>query len=187
MEIIFDKEYLRQLYEEGKTTDKKHRFQPHIIARYQLRIKVLEQAGNIEELYAIHSLHYEVLKGDKAGISSIRVNDQYRIEFTVKQISQETGQRPIHPGELLKEETEERKLSQRKLAEQMGISYKVLNDILNCRRPVTTQTAMLFEAALGISASLLMRMQLDCNMQQAASDPTFMERLKQVRKYAAML
>ena len=91
-------------------------------------------------------------------------------------------QRPIHPGELLKEETEERKLSQRKLAEQMGISYKVLNDILNCRRPVTTQTAMLFEAALGISASLLMRMQLDCNMQQAASDPTFMERLKQVRK-----
>ena len=70
-------------------------------------------------------------------------------------------QRPIHPGELLKEETEERKLSQRRLAEQMGISYKVLNDILNCRRPITTQTAMLFEAALGISASLLMRMQLD--------------------------
>ena len=86
-------------------------------------------------------------------------------------------QRPIHPGELLKEETEERKLSQRRLAEQMGISYK----------PITTQTAMLFEAALGISASLLMRMQLDCNMQQAAADPSFMERLKQVRKYAAML
>ena len=57
MEIIFDKEYLRQLYEEGKTTDKKHRFQPHIIARYQLRIKVLDQAGNIEELYAIQSLN----------------------------------------------------------------------------------------------------------------------------------
>lgn len=96
-------------------------------------------------------------------------------------------QRPIHPGELLKEEIEERKLSQRKLAEQMGISYKVLNDILNCRRPVTTQTAMLFEAALGISAPLLMRMQLDCNMQQAAADPSFMERLKRVRKYAALL
>ncbi len=96
-------------------------------------------------------------------------------------------QRSVHPGELLKEEVDERKLSQRKLAEQMGVSYKVLNDILNCRRPVTTQTAMLFEAALGISASLLMRMQLDYNMQQAASDPSFMERLKKVRKYAAML
>lgn len=96
-------------------------------------------------------------------------------------------QRPIHPGELLKEETEEHKLSQRKLAEQMGISYKMLNDILNCRRPVTIHTAMLFEAALGISASMLLRMQIDCDMQQAVANPSFMERLKQVRKYAAIL
>lgn len=90
MEINFDKEYLRQLYEEGKTSDKKHRFQPNIIARYQLRIKVLEQAQGVEELYALNSLHYEMLKGDKAGISSIRVNDKYRIEFTVEHISSET-------------------------------------------------------------------------------------------------
>ena len=90
MEIIFDKEYLRQLYEDGKTSDKKHRFQPQIISRYQLRIKLLEQADCVEDLYAISSLHYKVLKGDKAGISSIRVNDQYRIEFTVKQLSSET-------------------------------------------------------------------------------------------------
>ena len=90
MEINFDKEYLRQLYEDGKTTDKKHRFQPHIVARYQLRIKTLEQAQGVEELYAIHSLHYEVLKREKAGISSVRVNDQYRIEFTVEQVSSET-------------------------------------------------------------------------------------------------
>ena len=90
-------------------------------------------------------------------------------------------QRPIHPGELLKEEVENRKLPQTKLAAQTGISYKVLNDILNCRRPLTTSTA------LGISASLLMRMQLDYNMQLAESDQTLMERLKQVRKYAALL
>ena len=69
-------------------------------------------------------------------------------------------QRPIHPGELLKEEVGNRKLPQTKLAAQTGISYKVLNDILNCRRPLTTSTALLFEAALGISAGLLMRMQL---------------------------
>ena len=46
---------------------------------------------------------------------------------------------------------------------------------------------MLFEAALGISAGLLMRMQLDYNMQQATRDKSFMERLAQVRKYAALL
>lgn len=94
---------------------------------------------------------------------------------------------PTHPGEVLKEEIEYRKISQRKLSEQMGISYKVLNDILNCRRPVTTQTAMLFEAALDIPADSLMRLQLKYNMQQAAANPSFMERLKQVRKCAAML
>lgn len=90
MEINFEKEYLRQLYETGKTSDKKHRFQPQIVARYQLRIKTLEQAEAIEELLAINSLHYEVLKGHKAGISSIRVNNQYRIEFAVSKVSAET-------------------------------------------------------------------------------------------------
>lgn len=90
MEIHFDKEYLQQLYEEGKTKDKKYRFQPQMVKRYQLRIKTLEYVQNIEELYAIRSFHYEALKGDKAGISSIRVNDQYRIEFTVKQSTSET-------------------------------------------------------------------------------------------------
>ena len=28
-----------------------------------------------------NSLNYEKLKGDKVGLSSVRVNDQYRIEF----------------------------------------------------------------------------------------------------------
>ena len=37
MEIHFDKEYLQQLYEEGKTKDKKYRFQPQMVKRYQLR------------------------------------------------------------------------------------------------------------------------------------------------------
>ncbi len=94
---------------------------------------------------------------------------------------------PTHPGTVLKEEIEYRKLSQRKLAGQMGISYKMLNDILNCRRPVTAQTAMLFEAALNVPADSLMRLQIKYNMQQVAADPSFMERLKQVRKYATIL
>lgn len=90
MEITFEKEYLRELYEQGRTSDKKHRFQPSIIKRYQLRIKVLEQAASIAELLPLMSLHYEILKGDKAGISSIRVNDQYRIEFTVREVTNHT-------------------------------------------------------------------------------------------------
>lgn len=97
------------------------------------------------------------------------------------------GYTPTHPGEVLKDEIEYRKISQRKLAEQMGISYKALNDLLNGRRTLTTATAMMFEAALDIPADSLMRLQLKYNMQQAMGDQTLMERLKQIRKYAALL
>jgi proteic killer suppression protein len=83
MVITFEEKYLQELYEKGKVDDKKHRFQPDVIKRYRKRIKTLQDANRIEDLYTINSLNYEVLKGDKAGISSIRVNDKYRIEFTV--------------------------------------------------------------------------------------------------------
>lgn len=97
------------------------------------------------------------------------------------------GYTPTHPGEVLKDEIEYRKVSQRKLAEQMGISYKALNDLLNGRRTLTTTTAMMFEAALDIPADSLMRLQLKYNMQQAMNDPSLTKRLKQIRKFAALL
>lgn len=94
---------------------------------------------------------------------------------------------PTHPGEILKDEIEYRGISQRKLAEQMGLGYSVLNEILNARRPITEKTALLFEAALGVEAEPLMRLQLKYNMQTTRKDQTFMERLAQVRKVVAAL
>ena len=87
MIVAFDKDYLRELYETGRA-DKKHRFQPEIIKRYRKGIDYLKGAKGIEDLFLLPSLRYEVLKGDKEGISSIRVNDKYRIEFTIS--NQET-------------------------------------------------------------------------------------------------
>ena len=66
---------------------------------------------------------------------------------------------PTHPGEVLKEEIEYRGISQKKLAEQMGISYTMLNEILNAKRPVTETLALYFEAALGIEAEMLTNLQ----------------------------
>ncbi|GAB6395093.1 MAG: addiction module killer protein [Bacteroidales bacterium] len=83
MIVIFEKESLQELFETGKTANKKYRFQPEIVRKYQYCIRFLLGASNIEALYPINALNYEVLKGDKAGISSIRINKQYRIEFTV--------------------------------------------------------------------------------------------------------
>lgn len=82
MIVTFEQEYLKVLYEQGRD-DKKHRFQPNIVCRYKRCIDYLKQVKKIEELFLIPSLHYEVLKEDKFGISSVRVNDQYRVEFIV--------------------------------------------------------------------------------------------------------
>jgi addiction module HigA family antidote len=97
------------------------------------------------------------------------------------------GFTPTHPGEVLKDEIEYRGLSQSKLAAQMGISYKILNDILNERRPLTTTTAMMFEAALDVPADSLMRIQFKYNMQMAQKDKKLLARLAEIRKMAAML
>ncbi|MDR2147116.1 MAG: HigA family addiction module antidote protein [Tannerella sp.] len=94
---------------------------------------------------------------------------------------------PTHPGEVLKDEIEYRGISQKLLAEQMGISYKVLNDILNERRPLTTATAMMFEAALGVPADSLMRIQFKYNMQVAHQDRKLSARLAKIRKMVAAL
>ncbi|HHV84367.1 MAG TPA: addiction module killer protein [Petrimonas sp.] len=90
MEIRFEKEYLRELYEKGKTKEKKYRFQPQVVNKYRKTIDLLESVSQIEDLYKFHSLNYKVLEGDKKGISSVRVNNQYRIEFTVTQVISET-------------------------------------------------------------------------------------------------
>lgn len=80
VEVKFNEEYLRDLYETGKS-DKKHRFQPQIIKRYVRVIGLMIAEDNIHGLWKYNSLNYERLEGDKHGLSSVRVNDQYRIEF----------------------------------------------------------------------------------------------------------
>lgn len=93
----------------------------------------------------------------------------------------------IHPGEMLKDEIEARGITQKDLSKRMGVSYTVFNEILNGKRPITTEYALLLEAALGIDAGVWLRLQADYNMQKAKSDKSFIARLEQIRKYAAVL
>lgn len=97
------------------------------------------------------------------------------------------GFQPSHPGLLLKDEVEYRGISQRKLAEEMGLSYSVINEILNGKRPLTPTSALLFEASLGVDADTLMRMQTKYNMQMVRKDPSLAVRLSNLRKIAAVL
>ena len=87
-----------------------------------------------------------------------------------------------HPGEVLKDELEARGISQRKFAESIGMAYSVLNELLNGRRPLSTTSALMFEAALDIPAEPL---QMKYNMQVARKDTTLATRLKKITKVAA--
>ena len=40
-----------------------------------------------EDLYKYKSLNFEALAGDKNGLYSVRVNNQYRVEFSITQMN----------------------------------------------------------------------------------------------------
>ena len=89
MVVTFNEEYLENLYTKGQTGLKKLRFQPQIVRGYQKVIKILIQAGRKEDLFPFKSLHFEALHNDKEGLFSVKVNDQYRVEFTLTEIENE--------------------------------------------------------------------------------------------------
>lgn len=91
MIVTFAEEYLRDLYERGSCSDKKHRYQASVLKGYKRGIDYLKWAERKEDLFRINSLHFEALVGDKKGRFSVRANLGYRIEFTI----QEACDKPI--------------------------------------------------------------------------------------------
>ncbi|MBR1415648.1 MAG: type II toxin-antitoxin system RelE/ParE family toxin [Prevotella sp.] len=89
MVVTFNEDYLEKLYTEGKTGLKKLRFQPQIVRGYQKAIKYLILARQMEDLFPFKSLHFEALHDDKEGLFSVKANDQYRVEFTMTETSDE--------------------------------------------------------------------------------------------------
>jgi addiction module HigA family antidote len=64
-----------------------------------------------------------------------------------------------HPGWLLRRNIEYRRISQHKLAEMIGVDYKIVHEIVNERRPIDAEFNMLVAAALGVSETLYVNMQ----------------------------
>ncbi len=72
-----------------------------------------------------------------------------------------TDREPTHPGEMLLEEfLKPMSLTQRHLADALGVPYQRINEIVNQRRGVTPATALRLAKFFGMSADFWLNLQL---------------------------
>lgn len=90
-----------------------------------------------------------------------------------------------HPGELLKDELVYREITQKKFANMIEVPYTALNEIINGKRSVSTEFAMILEAALGIEAHIWINLQSEYNYQIASQDNSIAAKLDNIRKICA--
>ena len=66
----------------------------------------------------------------------------------------------FHPGEYIQEEIDERGMSQRELARQLGRPYQSVNQVLKGKKAVTADTAIDLERVFGGNAETWLNLQL---------------------------
>ena len=73
---------------------------------------------------------------------------------------------PVHPGEILLEEfMKPLKLSQYRVAKDIGVPPRRINEIVHCKRAVTADTALRLSQYFGTSARLWVNLQADFDLE----------------------
>ena len=85
-------------------TDQAHRLRlpVAVVQAVRRKLRLLREAADERDLYAMKSLHYEKLQGGLGGLRSMRINDQWRLlveidqaceplEVVIKEISNHYG------------------------------------------------------------------------------------------------
>jgi antitoxin HigA-1 len=73
---------------------------------------------------------------------------------------------PPHPGELLKDNVDELGLSVAEAAKGLGVTRQQLYNVINGRSAITPEMAVRLEKALGGTADLWLRMQVNYDLAQ---------------------
>lgn len=90
--------------------------------------------------------------------------------MAVRKVEVPKYRRPSTPGDVLRDMfmgNEGLGITQKKLADTLGISRQNLNALLNGKRAVTTSMAMRLERVLGVDAQTWMNLQLAVDMYDA--------------------
>lgn len=171
----------------------------------------------IEDIYPFAGFNYEVLGGDKKGVSSIRINDQYRLEFIV---TEDSSQEPVvtlctitditnhykaqgddsfpnQTGDDIRVPGTPRRVAQGRAGSPQhdakgtgpdtGFSYTALNEIINGKRSFPADLAVMLAELWGTKAYSGVNMQTDYTLQLTRTDSKLLDRLTAIRKYASML
>ena len=90
---------------------------------------------------------------------------------------------PTHPGEILRDELEARRMSANRLALELGVPATRIGDILQCRRAVTPETALRLAAFFGGSPKVWLGLQADYDL--AMAERTFGKEIRRTVRTAA--
>ena len=97
-----------------------------------------------------------------------------------------TPAKAIHPGTILKKEINFRKIKQKDLAGELGIASTQLNDILAGKRKISTEIAILLEAALDINAIIWMNLQIKYDITVAKLDDAIQKKAEEVQLWKTL-
>ena len=81
VDIGFRDAKLERTFVEGKDHA---RLGNDVFRAFLQKVQILASADSEADLYAIKSLHFEKLSGDRKGQRSIRLNSQFRLVFTIR-------------------------------------------------------------------------------------------------------
>ena len=89
----------------------------------------------------------------------------------------------VHPGEILREELDARGVKQKEFAATIGMPAPVLNDLVNGKRSVTPDIAILLEAALGKDAASWLRLQAERDLEVARKKDDLLRKQKDIETW----
>lgn len=92
----------------------------------------------------------------------------------------------VHPGETLKDELEFLNLSQVELSQRTGLSEKHISQIINGADPITSDTAIKLELAIGVPATFWNNLQknYELTIARIASEERIFKEIEEAKKFA---
>ena len=105
---------------------------------------------------------------DLTGKDLMRTTSSSRKSNGSSNLDAESDRQPTTPGEILREEfLAAHGITQDRLADAMGVSRFRVNEVINGKRAITAETALLLAAALGTSPEFWLNLQRAVDLHQA--------------------